>query len=144
MSCCSKGYCQFKFPDGPPLVDNPVSNLQAKYQFLPYGTLLEQGEVVRIWMESGQTETVVIDQKLRLQILPSGPKLIDSEQYVPWQLVAHDTEMAYEDLIGWAQHPLHNPHEQAVLLIYGHMIKEQPTLKSRWLNFLYKMRNLGR
>ncbi|MBO1926250.1 hypothetical protein J3998_01565 [Thiomicrorhabdus sp. 6S2-11] len=144
MSCCSKGYCQFNFPDGPPLVDNPVGNLQAKYQFLPYGTLLQQGEIVRIWMESGKTETVIIDQKLVLDILPSGPVVKGGDEYVPWQLVAHDSEMAYNDLMSWSEHPLYNPHEQAVLLVYGHMVKEKPTFKERWLSFLFKMRNLGR
>lgn len=144
MSCCSKGYCQFKFPEGPPLVDYSVSNLQAKYQFLPYGTLLQQGEVVRIWMESGKTETVIIDQKLVVDILPSGPELVDTDEHVPWQLVAHDSDMAYDDIMNWATHPLHNPNEQAVLLVYSHMVKEKPTLKERWLSFLYKMRNLGR
>ncbi|MBO1922928.1 hypothetical protein [Thiomicrorhabdus sp. 6S3-12] len=144
MSCCSGGYCQFKFPEGPPIVDDPVSNLQAKYQFLPYGTLLQQGEVVRIWMESGKTKTVVIDRKIPLQVLPGELKPTASDEVIPWQLVAHDSGVDYEELINWYRHPLHNPSETPVLMVYGHLVEKKLTLKERWLSFLYKMRNLGR
>ena len=148
MSCCSGGYCNFKFPEGPPLVDNAVANLEAKYQFLPYGTLLQKGETVRIWMEGGQTKTVFIEDKVPLNITPSGPQpqspeLLNIQEPLPWQLIAFDSGFAYQDLQNWSQHPLHNPNEQAILLVYNHPIEVKPSLKARWLGLLYKIRNLG-
>lgn len=153
MSCCSLGYCQFKFPEGPPLMDNAVANLNAKYQFLPYGTLLQEGEAVRIWMESGKTKTVVLEAKIPLLFDATGPKIAEvlSKQQqaliadpIPWQLIAFDSGLTYEDLMGWPQHPLYNPSETAVLVIYNHPIEVKPSLKMRWLQLLYKIRNLGR
>lgn len=144
MSCCSKGYCDFKFPEGPPLVDNSVQNLAAEYQFLPYGTLLELGAVVRIWMESGKTKTVIIEHKIPLEVLPEGfePLSDDFKKPIPWQLVAMDSGFDYDDMMNWAEHPLRNPNMPPVLLVYGHPIEPKPTLKERWLSLLYKIRNL--
>lgn len=141
MSCCSGGYCQFKFPEGPPLVDNPVMSLNANYQFLPYGTLLEEGEVVRIWMESGKAKPVILEQKIPLTFNSSGPVPEYGEQNYPWQLVALDSGIAYEDLMGWVNHPLYNPNEKAVLLKYRHPIEVKPSLKMLFLKWLYKLRN---
>ncbi|MBN2647434.1 MAG: hypothetical protein JXR44_06595 [Thiotrichales bacterium] len=144
MSCCSGGYCKFEFPPGPPLVDDPVSNLQAKYQFLPYGTLLQAGEVVRIWMESGKTETVLIDQKIALEVSPGALRPLGSTlEPIPWQLVAYDSGLDAEEMQNWYAHPLRNPNETPVLLVYGHLLKPKPTWKTRWLSFLYRMRTLG-
>ena len=64
MSCCSGSkFCKFNFPEGAPIVDNSVDSLQAKYLFLPYGTLLEAGELVRIWTENGNTKSVLVEKK---------------------------------------------------------------------------------
>ncbi|BCN92828.1 hypothetical protein THMIRHAM_06130 [Thiomicrorhabdus immobilis] len=144
MSCCSGGYCQFKFPEGPPLVDNAVSNLDATYQFLPYGTLLQKGEVVRIWMESGKAKAVFIEEKIPLQITENGPVALDAEdvQDLPWQLIALDSGFSYEDLMDWKNHPLYSPNETAVLLKFNHPIEIKPSLKMVLLKWLYKIRNL--
>lgn len=144
MSCCPGGYCKFNFPDGPPLIDNAVSNLNAQYQFLPYGTLLEQGETVRIWMENGQAKTVFIEEKIPLEFLDSGPVALNSSQNrtFPWQLIAFDSGFEYADLVGWKQHDLYSPTETAVLLKYNHPIEVKPSLKMVLLKWLYKIRNL--
>ena len=144
MSCCSGGYCNFSFPEGPPLVDNPVANLSAEYQFLPYGTLLSEGENVRIWMENGKTQTVQIEEKIPLVFNQAGPCALQPEQdrEYPWQLIAFDSGLEYEDLINWQKHPLYSPEEQAVLLKYNHPIEIKPSLKMIWLKWLYKIRNL--
>ncbi|MBD3754124.1 MAG: hypothetical protein IE937_00615 [Gammaproteobacteria bacterium] len=142
MSCCSGGYCQFKFPEGPPLVDNPVTSLNANYQFLPYGTLLEAGEVIRIWMESGEARTVILEEKLPLEFTLEGPRVKADGRDFPWQLIAMDSGIAYEDLMDWSNHPLFNPQTTSVLLVFSHPIEPKLTLKDYWLRFLYKMRNL--
>jgi len=142
MSCCSGGYCQFKFPEGAPLVDNPVANLNAIYQFLPYGTLLKEGEKVRIWMESGKLKTVIVDEKIELDITNDGPVAKQEGQVLPWQLIALDSGFNYEDIMGWKTHPLYNPDETSVVLKYSHPIEVKPSLKARWLGLLYKIRNL--
>lgn len=144
MSCCSKGYCNFSFPEGPPLVDYSVANLNAEYQFLPYGTLLQEGETVRIWMENGQTKTVLLQEKIPLAITDEGPQPLDENfsRPLPWQLIAFDSGFALEDILGWKSHPLYAPAEQAVLLKYNHPIEVKPTLKMILLKWLYKIRNL--
>lgn len=143
MSCCSGGYCQFKFPEGPPLVDNPVSSLNANYQFLPYGTLLEEGEVVRIWMESGQSRSVIVEEKITLSFSADGPCSEESKERVfPWQLIALDSGIDYDELMHWTTHPLYNPNETPVLLKYCHPIEVKPSLKMKFLGWLYKLRNL--
>lgn len=149
MSCCSKGYCNFSFPEGPPIVDNSVTNLNAQYQFLPYGTLLEKGEVVRIWMESGKTATVILEDKIPLQVTEQGIALAPEYQNgsldgneLPWQLIAFDSGFAYEDLMQWHKHPLFNPESKPVLMVYRHPIEVKPSLKMRLYQLLYKIRNL--
>lgn len=144
MSCCSGGYCKFTFPEGPPLVDNSVTTLNAQYQFLPYGTLLEEGETVRIWMESGEAKTVLLESKVLLDIAMNGPEPtgVYTDEVFPWQLVAMDSGIAYEELMGWRNHPLFNPEEQAVLLRFNHPIEVKPSLKMMFLKWLYKLRNL--
>lgn len=144
MSCCSKGYCNFSFPEGPPLVDNAVANMNAEYQFLPYGTLLQAGETVRIWMENGQAKSVLIEEKIPLTFNADGPKPMD-ESYtrsLPWQLISFDSGFAYEDIMDWQNHPLYSSEEQAVLLKYNHPIEVKPSLKMILLKWLYKIRNL--
>ncbi|HHT00327.1 MAG TPA: hypothetical protein ENK73_05655 [Thiomicrospira sp.] len=144
MSCCSGGYCQFKFPEGPPLIDNAVATLNANYQFLPYGTLLQAGETVRIWMQNGKTKTVLLEEKIPLQITDEGPvPLTDySKDELPWQLIALDSGFSYEDLMDWKNHPLYSPDEPTVLLKFNHPIEVKPTLKMMFLKWLYKIRNL--
>lgn len=142
MSCCSGGHCKFQFEEGPPLLDNAVANLNANYLFLPYGTILEEGEVVRIWVESGDAKTVILEEKIPLEITDDGPKAFDNRSDLPWQLVALDSGIAYEELMSWKQHPLYNPEEASVLLRFNHPIEVKPTLKMRFLNLLYKLRNL--
>lgn len=144
MSCCSGGYCKFTFPEGPPLVDNAVTTLNAQYQFLPYGTLLEEGETVRIWMESGEAKTVFLDSKVLLNITTNGPEPVGvyTGEVFPWQLIAMDSGIAYEELMGWYNHPLFNPEEQAVLLRFNHPIEVKPSLKMMFLKWLYRLRNL--
>jgi len=143
MSCCHARFCQFEFPEGPPLTDYSVTHLEARYLFLPYGTLLEQGEIVRIWLENGQTKSVEIEAKIPIEILPAGPVVLGDKFELPWQLIALDTGIAYEELMDWYHHPLHNPNEQAVVLVFKHPVAVKPTLKMRWLAFLYRMRNLS-
>ncbi len=145
MSCCSGGYCNFKFEAGPPLVDNSVSSLNAVYQFLPYGTILEEGEVIRIWMESGQTKVVTIEKKIPLVFTATGPepKVSDvSDAPLPWQIIALDSGIEYETLIDWEHHPLYNPEEPSVLLRFKHPMVVKPTLKMWFLKLLYKIRTL--
>lgn len=145
MSCCSaKSYCNFQFPDGPPLTDNPVTNLQANYLFLPYGTLLEEGELIRLWTENGETETVLISEKVPLTVSANGlqPLRPDTNTFLPWQLIALDSGMELEEMTNWYRHPLYNPNAQTVVLKFKHQDKPKITLKQMWLSFLYKMRNL--
>lgn len=142
MSCCSGRYCQFQFPDGPPLTDEPVSHLSANYLFLPYGTLLEEEEVVRVWTEGGQTETVILEQKIPLAILKGGPVAKIGEPFLPWQLIALDSGMELEAIENWISHPLYNPDAEAVVLKFRHPIEVKPSLKMTWLKWLYKIRNL--
>lgn len=144
MSCCSGGYCQFKFPEGPPLVDNAVATLEATYQFLPYGTLLEAGETVRIWMQNGKAKPVFLEEKIPLAITDDGPVAMNSEDArdYPWQIIALDSGFSYEDLMDWKNHPLYSPDETAVLLRFNHPIEVKPSIKMILLNWLYKLRNL--
>lgn len=142
MSCCSGGFCKFKFPEGAPLLDNSVSSLNATYQFLPYGTLLQEGEFVRIWMESGKLKTVVIDEKIPLEFTHQGPRARGSDRVLPWQLIALDSGFDYDDIMDWANHALYNPTETSYVLVYKHPIDVKPSFKARWLGFLYKLRNL--
>ena len=142
MSCCSGGHCKFQFEDGAPLLDNSVTSLSANYLFLPYGTLLEEGEVVRIWMESGEAKVVVLEEKILLDITDSGPKSIDDHLDLPWQLIALDSGIEYEELMNWKNHPLYNPEEASVLLRFNHPIEVKPSLKMWFLSLVYKLRNL--
>ena len=144
MSCCSGGYCQFSFPEGPPLVDNAVSNLNATYQFLPYGTLLESGETVRIWMESGKAKPVFLEEKIPLKFTEKGPEPLDenNQNNYPWQIIAFDSGFDYDDLLSWKNHPLYSENETPVLLRYNHPIEVKPSLKMIFLKWLYKIRTL--
>lgn len=157
MSCCSKGYCDFKFPDGPPLLDNSVENLQATYQFLPYGSLLKEGEVVRIWLQSGKTQTVIIEEKIPLEVLDYGFRplaaleakpdefghyQVPQARHFPWQLIAFDSGFDFEDMMRWRTHPLCNPQQPPVLMVYRHPAKAKFSLKAWWLRLLYKIRNV--
>ncbi|GKT12455.1 MAG: hypothetical protein ISEC1_P1433 [Thiomicrorhabdus sp.] len=142
MSGCSKGYCKFKFKEGAPLLDNSVTSLNANYLFLPYGSLLEEGEVVRIWIESGAVKTVILEEKIPLEITDSGPKTFDGRADLPWQLIALDSGIEYEELMHWKQHPLYNPDETSYLLKFNHPIEVKPSLKMWFLNIIYKLRNL--
>ncbi|WP_235585273.1 hypothetical protein [Thiomicrospira sp. XS5] len=109
---------------------------------MPYGTLLQEGEVVRIWMESGQTQTVMLESKILLEIGPSGPKSQEEDVFLPWQLIALDSGMEEEDIRKWYFHPLHNPEAQAMVLKFKHPLKTKPTLKMRLMQWLYKLRTL--
>ncbi|WFE68127.1 hypothetical protein P8S54_07835 [Thiomicrospira sp. R3] len=142
MSCCGKGFCTFRFPDGPPLTDYSVSNLNAHYLFLPYGTLLKSGEVVRIWMESGQTKEVIVDEKWLITFDQQGAHAAQRDKELPWQLVAMDTGFEYEDIMDWPNHDLFNPQAQPVVLEFRHPIEVKLGLKMRLLQLLYKIRNL--
>lgn len=110
--------------------------------FLPYGTLLEQGEAVRIWMESGEAKVVILEEKIPLEITDAGPRFFDGRADLPWQLIALDSGIEYEELMDWKNHPLHNPEETPVLLVFNHPIEIKPSLKMWFLNILYKLRNL--
>lgn len=145
MSCCSGGYCKFQFVEGPPLVDNAVQNLNANWQFLPYGTLLEEGEVVRLWTESGETQVVMLKKKIPLVFSEQGWRTFDGTENLdslPWQLIAFDSGVDYDELMRWNEHPLYNPSETACLLRYQQPEKEPFSLKSWLLGLLYKFRNL--
>lgn len=154
MSCCSKGYCDFKFPDGAPLLDNSVQSLNTRFQFLPYGTLLQAGETVRIWMESGQTKTVIIEAKYPINYETGILKLRDDNSLLDmpveakgefsWQLVAFDSGFNLADIESWPRHELYNPASKPELVVYQHPIEPKKSIKDYWLEFLYKMRNLGR
>jgi hypothetical protein len=129
-------------------LDNPVSSLNAQYLFLPYGTLLQAGEVVRIWMESGKAKLVFIDEKIPLDFTAQGIK-VDSDPHsryaskpMPWQLIALDSGYEYESLLDWYHHPLYNPNEQAVVLVFKHPIEVKPSLKMWLYKWLYKLRTL--
>ena len=142
MSCCGKGFCTFTFPEGPPLTDYSVSNLNAQYLFLPYGTLLAAGELVRIWMESGQAKEVIVEAKWMIGFDSQGAHAVGRDKELPWQLVAIDTGFEYEDIMGWPEHDLYNPSAQPVVLEFRHPIEVKPSIKMRLLELLYKIRNL--
>lgn len=142
MSCRSKGFSNFQFPDGAPLTDYSVANLNAQYLFLPYGTLLQENEIVRIWMESGKTKEVIIDAKWPIEFDAQGAKAVGRDKNLPWQLVALDTGFEYEDIMSWPSHDLANPNETPVVLEFRHPIEVKPSLKLRLLQLLYKIRNL--
>lgn len=145
MSCCSNGYCQLSFPMGPPLTDLPVSTVEAKYLFLPYGTLLAQSELVRIWTESGKTREVIIEHKIALdyraqQLMPITE--LPSDVYLPWQLIALDSGWDINELTAWGREGEFNPSSPPVLLILDQPIEQKLTIKERWYRLLYKIRNL--
>lgn len=145
MSCCgSQSYCTFHFPEGPPLTDHPVSSLEASYLFLPYGTLLKQGDLVRIWTENGQTRSVIIQEKTFLEPSSNGliPISTQTERYLPWQLIALDSNLPMDDILHWPQHPLYNPETQSVVLKFKHPTQAKRSLKQTWLKWLYKIRTL--
>lgn len=145
MSCCgSERYCAFKFPEGPPLTDHPVNNLEARYLFLPYGTLLKQGDLIRIWTENGQTRTVWIQEKTFLEPSAQGLVPIHTQQdrHLPWQLIALDSDLPLDDVVHWSKHPLYNPDTQAVVLKFKHPASTRLTWKQKWLQWLYKIRTL--
>lgn len=142
MSCCSSGYCNFNFPEGPPLTDLPVANLQAKYLFLPYGTLLSKGEVIRIWMENGQTRVVSIKEKIPVVFSDAGPLTEDYEGVMPWELVAYDSGMEAEDLLLWHHHELYNPNETSIVLEFEQLEVPERTIMQILRAWLYKIRTL--
>lgn len=142
MSCCSGGYCKFEFPPGPPLTDNPVADLNAKYLFLPYGTLLEKGELIRIWTEGGQTEKVIIQEKTAIEVSAQGLTPLKEDEFMPWQLVALDSAMEEADLLDFYHHPLYNPEATPVVLSFSRILEPKPSLKETLLHWLYKIRNL--
>jgi len=141
MSCCGGNFCNFEFPPGPPLLDLPVAHLKARYLFLPYGTLLEEGEKVRIWMENGRTETVFIGDKWPVDFSTNPPRIV-AEAPPDWAQVALDSGQAEEDLLGWAFHPLHNPQAPACVVRFEHVAVQQPSLRERLYALLYRIRNL--
>lgn len=142
MSCCSSGYCQFEFPEGPPLADYPVASIDAKYLFLPYGTLLETGEIIRIWTESGKTQTVLVDEKIPIQVTSSGLIAENETGRLPWGVIALDSGVEVEELLDWYHHPLFNPNEPSVVLKFKHPEKKKGGLKTVLKRWLYKIRTL--
>lgn len=142
MSCCSSGYCSFNFPEGPPLTDVPVSNLQAKYLFLPYGTLLDEGEVVRIWTENGQARVVLIEEKITVLFSDEGPAAIEYNRGLPWELIAFDSGVEVGELMHWQYHPLYNPDAVSVVLVFSQIIEVPKTIKDVLRSWLYKIRTL--
>ena len=142
MSCCGKGFCNFQFADGAPLTDYSVTNLNAQYLFLPYGTLLQKDEIVRIWMESGKAKEVAIEAKWPIAFDQQGAHAVGRDRELPWQLVAMDTGFELDDILDWPNHDLANPNEQPVVLEFRHPIEVKPSLKMRLLQLLYKIRNL--
>ncbi len=142
MSCCAgSNRCKFEFPEGYPLVDNSVDSLNAKYLFLPYGTLLKEGELVRIWTENGKTKTVLIEQKNLILVTPTGLKILNENAFIPWQLVALDSNINLEELENWYFHPLHNPSEPTAVLKFKNPSNNR-SIKAILLDLLYKIRNL--
>lgn len=144
MGCCGKGFCTFQFPDGPPLTDYAVTNLNAQYLFVPYGTLLQVGEVVRIWLESGKTKEVIVEGRWALNYddFAEAPEAVGRDQDLPWQLVAHDSGFEVDDILQWPHHDLYNPRALPIVLEFRHPIEVKPTLKMQLLQLLYKIRNL--
>jgi hypothetical protein len=143
MSCCAgSNRCKFEFPAGNPIVDNSVDSLHAKYLFLPYGTLLLEGELVRIWTENGQTKSVLIEKKIPITVTPTGLKVANEESFIPWELVALDSAIELDNLENWYFHPLHNPSEPTVLLKFKHPYDNKKSIKNIFLSILYKIRNL--
>lgn len=144
MSCCSSGYCNFNFPEGPPLTDVAVASLEAKYLFLPYGTLLSEGEVIRIWTENGQTRVVSVRRKVSVTFDEvTGIDLMSGEDFLPLELVALDSGLEVETLVNWMHHPLYNPEAQPVILAFQQLEEPNKSLKQILLSWLYKMRTLG-
>ena len=141
MSCCGNQYCQFEFPPGPPLLDLPVSHLKARYLFLPYGTLLQEGEVARIWTEGGQTAPVRIAHKWPVDFSQLPPR-IQADTPPTWAQVALDSGQEEETLIHWAAHPLHNPDAPACVVAFEHLLPPPPSWKERFHRWLYRLRNL--
>jgi len=147
VSCCGGG-CgigvrQFHLPEGPPVTEMPVTTLEAKYLFELYGSELEVGEIIRIWMPNGETKTVELEAKYSIEVFPAGPEVKGGKVSLPWQLIAIDSGIDYEELMDWYHHPLYQSNRLPVVLQFKHPVVAQPSLKMRWLSFLYKMRNLG-
>ncbi|BBP44050.1 hypothetical protein [Thiosulfativibrio zosterae] len=145
MSCCSNGYCQFSFPVGAPLTDHPVVTLEAKYLFLPYGTLLAQGELIRIWTESGKTKEVIIEHKIFLDYAKGKPLPVESlpeNVYLPWQLIAMDSGWEQDAIMEWGRNEVANPDSPPVVLIFNQPLEPKLTWKERWYRLLYKIRTL--
>lgn len=141
MSCSSR-YANFEFPKGPPLTDSPVSNLKAKYLFLPYGTLLEEGELIRIWLENGRTQEVVIEEKLFVDILPNQVRLKTSHAPISWSLVAFDSGWTDLELMGFYKNELYNPNAPACLLVFSQVLVPSLNWREKLHNLLYKIRSL--
>jgi len=143
MSCCgSSSYCNFEFPVGPPLTDNSVTSLNATYLFLPYGTLLAKGELIRIWTENGKTQEVLLEEKYAIDVLPAGPEVEGDKFPLPWQLIALDSGMEYDDLMDWYHHPLHQADQPTAVLKFRHPPKPKKSIKQILHAWLYKLRNL--
>ncbi|WP_294949339.1 hypothetical protein [Sulfurivirga sp.] len=141
MSCCGGDFCQFEFPPGPPLLDVPVSHLGAKYLFLPYGSLLEVGEKVRIWMENGRTETVFVGDKWPVDFSSTPPRIL-AEAPPTWEQVALDSGLEPDTLLHWRDNPLFNPQAPACVMRFEHIAVPRPTLWQRWQRLLARVRNL--
>lgn len=140
---CSPRLNNFQFPDGAPLTDNPVTNLNAQYLFLPYGTLLSKGEIIRIWLENGKTKEVLIADKWQLDYSQGAVVALGRDEPLPWQLVALDTGFELFDILNWPTHDLANPLSPPVVLEFKHPLELKPSWKMLFWQFVYKIRNLG-
>ncbi|WP_245595672.1 hypothetical protein [Hydrogenovibrio kuenenii] len=123
-------------------MDVPVSNLQAKYLFLPYGTLLSKGETVRIWMENGKTRVVLIEEKIKLLFSGDGPTPLEYDRVLPWELIAFDSGIEIGELMHWQDHPLYNPDTTSVVLVFSQIIEVPKTFKDVLRSWLYRIRTL--
>lgn len=146
MTCPANYSTKFAFPPGPALTDFPVSHLYVPWVFLPKGATFTLGEVIRIWMENGQTREVAVEELRPLHFdkgrVYAGDELMDEDWL--WQ-VAQDNGYALEDLRFWPDHPLRIVGVTPVLMrvhpIYSNDLPE-PGILPMLKRLLIKIRSL--
>ena len=141
MGCCGGGHCDFQFPPGPPLVEEPVAHLNARWLFMPRGTRFQTGDMVRLWMQNGKTRTVFVAEVMPVDYNRYPPRIIGA-QSPTWAQVALDSDQDEQSLIQWRDHPLFDPGYPPCVLGFDHFVAEEPTLWTRWKRLLYTLRNL--
>ncbi len=141
MSCCGGSVGRYEFPPGPPLVEEPVAHLEARWLFMPFGTQFRQGDMVRLWMPNGRTRTVFVAAVMPVDYSGYPPRIV-GKRPPTWAQVAHDSDRDEVDLIDWMRHPLHDPDQPPRVLAFEQIVVRERTLWARWRNLLARIRSL--